>query len=768
MNRPLALLIVLAGCYDDEAGNVLRDVTVEPSGAVSACSPLTLRVELAGLARYSIVADGTLLAAGLLYAGSQTITLPPLPAPADGGDATRLTVTAVGSSAKTERRELRISRSGNSAPRANAGPTRRTLAGQPVVLDGSGSRDPDGDPLTYAWSILDGAAQLEGSDQTSATVTVQDAGYAEIELVVTDPSGATGRTRVTVRATDAGGPPVFIETSDTVVLTAEPGDVVEIDATASSPGDAAVRYRYLQTAGPATEITQTGPTATVRAPSSEGLVTIEAIADNGYADVRKRVSVLVGSDTLEDSPPTPVISAPPSAPIFSEVVLDGSGSSDSERSDLTYLWSVEHAPEGSRLSAATIRGNGTSAAARPTVLLDHEGRYVFRLRAVDAVGPSPRAAEVVVEATADVEIVDTGAIRDLAVDPDGHVLASLTEGGVVFVGAVGEDVIDDATAMAVAYSPIEDVFYYARSNGPGPAEIVAVSPTTGAEIATQVLPADGGEDPPSEVRGIAVSPEGPNEGDLFVATNAGFIILDVSEVTKEDPLGRPQAIGGDFVHRPPSFNPGEDSPLCAGLDAAACAAAQEEFAAAQLERGGELAAIGARVGAADAIEVVSGNPFWVVSMDYPENKSFVTRTYDPLADEVPNAVLALGVGPDSEIIMLEGLGVFWRGGDDGADCLLSPSADPAVVHCGAPVADACAELPSESRPADMLDAVASSSGRFWIASSDGVRRLDSTTGTFARLSSPGPGPARAIGVSEGVVVVGTDNGLVIADVGSGE
>ncbi len=755
----VALVVVAAvGCGDDDGGTVLRSVSIEPTGTVAACSPVTLRVGLSGLARYSIVADGALLSAGLLYAGDQTIQLSALPPAPEGGDTTTLTVTAVGSSARSERRQIRIPRSANAAPRANAGPTRRTRAGEPVVLDGSGSRDPDGDILGYTWAILDGEASLEGADSARATVTVASPGVAELELVVRDPAGAEGRTRVLVRAIDAGGPPVFAQASDTVVKRAGPGETFEIDATATSPGDAQVRYRFFQTAGPAATLTANGAFATVRAPESQGLVSVEAIADNGFGDVRKRVSVLVGDDTLEDAPPTPEIEAPSAASVLSEIVLDGSLSSDTERSDLGYLWTVEEAPAGSLLSASSIPDNGTGAAVQAIVLLDRDGTYRFRLRAIDAVGASPAAAEVIVNATSDVETGEVGAVRDVAVDGAGRAIASLLEGGVVVENGFGVDFIDAEAAGAVAFSDTDDVFYYARQSG-GAAEIVAVSPSTGTEVAAQVLPADGGEDPPSDVRGIAVIPEGANVGDLVLATNAGFIILDVSDASEEQPIGRPLQIGGDFVHRPPSYTPGPESALTDEQ--------REALAADQLARGGELSTIGARASAqaAGTVEVLSGNPFWVVSMDYPENRSFVTRTYDPLGDDLPNAVLALGVGEQTEIVMLEGLGVAWRGGDGGADCMLSPGTTP---RCPAPPADACAIGPSDEPPADALDAAASASGRFWIASSDGVRRFDPETGRFVRLTAPGPGPAHAIAVSNGVVVIGTDDGVVRVAVGPGE
>ena len=748
-----AVLSVLAACGENVGGTVLGAVSLEPDGTVPACSPVTLRVSLAGLARYSVVADGTPLAAGLLYAGEQRIGLPGLPDPPEGSNQTTLTITAVGSSSRTERRTLQISRSENAAPHANAGPTLRVLAGEPVVLDGSGSRDPDGDPLTFAWSIVDGAAELQGSDSARPTITLSEPGTTEVELLVTDSEGARGTARATVRAIDAGAPPTFVEPSDTVVLTAEPGQSVQIDATANSAGGAGARYRFVQTAGPAVTLDAQGSLATLRAPSSEGLVTIDAVADNGYDSIHKRVSLLVGSDTLEDTPPTPRVVAVETAPVLSEITLDGTTSSDPERSDLGYLWSVEEAPRGSMVSAAGVVDNGTSAADRVVVLLDREGLYRFRLRAVDAVGPSPAFDEAVVIATIDPVVDEVGAVRDVSVDDAGRTFATLLGGGARLVASGAPLYSDSGDAGATVFAG-DPGFYWSRQ-GNGAAEIVLVA-TTGDELGAQQLPSDAGEDPPSEVRGIAVSPSGDNEGDLFLATNAGFVILDVSDATEELPIGRPLQIGRDFVHRPPSYTP-------EGLTGAE----RDAFIAAQQERGGLLTSIGARPSGevADTIEVVAGNPFWIVDLDYPLSQSFVTRTYDPLGDDEPNAVLALGVGPDTEIVMLESRGVLWRGGTGGSDCFLTPGQSPG---CPAPAGDACATGASDAPPADALDVAASSSGRFWIASSDGLRRFDPDTGRFVLLAAAGQGPVSAVDVRAGVVAVGTESGIARIDVGAAE
>jgi LmbE family N-acetylglucosaminyl deacetylase len=94
----------------------------------------------------------------------------------------------------------------NQAPTADAG-TAQTVSEQSLVtLDGSGSSDPDGDTLTYAWTQTAGP-----------TVTLSDAGAAQptftaptapaeltFELVVSDGSLSSSPDSVTISVTPAG------------------------------------------------------------------------------------------------------------------------------------------------------------------------------------------------------------------------------------------------------------------------------------------------------------------------------------------------------------------------------------------------------------------------------------------------------------------------------------------------------------------------------------------------------------------------------------
>lgn len=91
----------------------------------------------------------------------------------------------------------------NECPTASAGPA-QTLecedGGATATLDGGASTDPDGDPLSYAWSIDGGAQTASGSP---ATVSLALGAHA-VDLTVSDGTcDATDTTSVTVQDTQA-------------------------------------------------------------------------------------------------------------------------------------------------------------------------------------------------------------------------------------------------------------------------------------------------------------------------------------------------------------------------------------------------------------------------------------------------------------------------------------------------------------------------------------------------------------------------------------
>jgi PKD repeat protein len=86
----------------------------------------------------------------------------------------------------------------NAPPVADAGGPYTAAEGSAIGLDGSGSSDPDGDDLTYAWSFGDGNV----GTGASPTHTYVDNGEFTVTLTVTDIHGATGQATTTATVTN--------------------------------------------------------------------------------------------------------------------------------------------------------------------------------------------------------------------------------------------------------------------------------------------------------------------------------------------------------------------------------------------------------------------------------------------------------------------------------------------------------------------------------------------------------------------------------------
>ena len=93
---------------------------------------------------------------------------------------------------------------GNSAPVANAGPDQSVDVGTAVTLDGTGSSDPDGDPLSYNWAFVSrpsgSSASLSGASTATPTFTPDVEGDYLVELTVSDGNGGSDTDQVTVTA----------------------------------------------------------------------------------------------------------------------------------------------------------------------------------------------------------------------------------------------------------------------------------------------------------------------------------------------------------------------------------------------------------------------------------------------------------------------------------------------------------------------------------------------------------------------------------------
>ncbi len=163
----------------------------------------------------------------------------------------------------------------NRAPRADAGASVSVRAGDTVVLDASGSSDPDDDPLSFEWQQRGGAPvtleSLGGGRQRFVAPNVDDT--LEFEVLVSDGRSGSDRARVRVTIDPKRPPTARIAVVDTVAG----GAAVVLDGTASSDPDGdALTYSWRQIDGRGVQVLDSDqPVARFDAPQRSTTIEIE-------------------------------------------------------------------------------------------------------------------------------------------------------------------------------------------------------------------------------------------------------------------------------------------------------------------------------------------------------------------------------------------------------------------------------------------------------------------------------------------------------------
>jgi RHS repeat-associated protein len=239
----------------------------------------------------------------------------------------------------------------NSKPVAGAGPDQTVLIGARVLLDGRGSYDVDGDPLTYRWNILGrpegSVAALDDDAVPQPSFIADHAGSYTIELIVND--GKVDSDSDTVVVTTENSKPVADAGPDQAVSV---GDTVQVDGSGSTDADGdPLTYFWSLTTVPA------GSTAALTDPA--------AVSPTFVADVAGLyvVQLIVNDGKIAGEPDTVSITASVPVPVNRPpVAVDDSALTAAGTPITITVLGNDSDPDGDPISiTATTQGTNGSA-----------------------------------------------------------------------------------------------------------------------------------------------------------------------------------------------------------------------------------------------------------------------------------------------------------------------------------------------------------------------------------------------------------------------
>lgn len=138
-------------------------------------------------------------------------------------------------------------RKGNARPQAVAGPDIEVFVGRRAILNGRQSLDPDGDALTYQWTLVQkpeaSKAKLIRPDRVKTAFKADVAGTYVARLVVTDRLGLSSEAQTVTVTVPANRPP--LANISEVLSQVSAGDVITLYGSASKdPEGAPLSYQW--------------------------------------------------------------------------------------------------------------------------------------------------------------------------------------------------------------------------------------------------------------------------------------------------------------------------------------------------------------------------------------------------------------------------------------------------------------------------------------------------------------------------------------------
>jgi len=277
------------------------------------------------------------------------------------------------------------------SPFANAGAGQTAFVGATVTLDASASTDPDGNAITYQWTLAQKPAGSQANLLNPAALhpalAIDKPGTYAISLIVNDGQFDSAPSTVTINTQNSK--PVANAGPDQTVPV---GATVQIDGSGSTDVDGdPLNFSWAIIGTPSGS--QASPSSANQPKISfkidkPGVYRIQLIVNDGHVNSVEDIATVSTLNTK----PVANAGANLSAPIGKPITLNGIGSTDVDGDPLAYLWSLTAKPADSLAQLSDLR------IVNPSLTLDQPGHYVAQLIVNDShVDSEPSTVDITTE-----------------------------------------------------------------------------------------------------------------------------------------------------------------------------------------------------------------------------------------------------------------------------------------------------------------------------------------------------------------------------------